>query len=67
MRLYVDGTLRQDSGPLSHKTYVQQATLNGLPSHLHTIQIRIETRAAPQPGDFIQFVQCPPAPGGSRA
>jgi hypothetical protein len=61
-RVYVDGVLLEDSGPISDRIYVREATFHGVSSRLHTIQLRIDTRAAPKPADFIQFAQCPPAP-----
>jgi hypothetical protein len=66
-RVYVDGVLLDDSGPIADRIYVREATFRGASGHLHTVQLRIETRAAPQPGDFIQFAQCPPAPETPRA
>jgi hypothetical protein len=61
-RVFMDGALMEDSGPIYDRIYVREASFPGASSRLHTVQVRIETRAAPNPGDFIQFAQCPPAP-----
>jgi hypothetical protein len=60
VKVYMDGVLLEDSGPLSHRIYVREAWSRGLPSRLHTVQLHIETWAAPQPYDLVQFAQCPP-------
>jgi hypothetical protein len=62
MRVYMDGRLRTDSGPISDRRYAREVTFQGSSSRLHSVQLRIDTRAAPKPADFVQVVQCPPAP-----
>jgi hypothetical protein len=62
VRLYMDGVLGADSGPISDRVYAREAAFKGISRRLHTIQLRIDTRAAPKPADFIQFAQCPAEP-----
>ena len=57
--VYADGVLLEDSGPLSHRAYAREVTFGGTSRRLHTIRIHVETWAAPQPADLIQFAQCP--------
>jgi hypothetical protein len=64
VRVYMDGSLRDDSGPLAHKTYSREVNIDGLSRRRHTVQLRIDTWAAPKPGDIIQFAVCPPVPSG---
>jgi hypothetical protein len=59
IKVYADGVLLEDSGPISDRIYVREVTFKGLSARLHTIQIHVETWGAPQPSDFIQFAQCP--------
>jgi hypothetical protein len=60
VRVYLDGLLRADSGPLSHRIYVREVTFQGLSRRVHAVQLRIDTWAAPQPQDILQLAQCPP-------
>ncbi len=62
IKLYVDGVLREDTGRISNKVFLRQSTLEGVPRRLHTIQLHIETWAAPDPRDLIEFAQCPALP-----
>lgn len=64
VRVYVDGSLREDSGPLSHRIFAREAFFRGGAGRLHTIQLTIDTWAAPQPRPIVQFAQCPREPGG---
>jgi hypothetical protein len=64
VRVYVDGALVEDSGPLSHRIFVREAFFRGRASRLHTIQLTIYTWAAPQPRPIVQFAQCPREPDG---
>jgi hypothetical protein len=63
MRVYIDGSLREDSGAVSAQRYVRETSFPAPGSRLHSVQLRIDTRAAPKPADVVQLVQCPPAPG----
>lgn len=63
VRVYLDGTLREDSGPLSHRIYVREVFLGGIPNRMHTVRLSIDTWAAPKPNDIVQFTPCPAAPG----
>ena len=62
VRVFVDGALREDSGPLSHRVYMDEAKFLGLSRRAYTVQLRVETWAAPQPRDIVQVAQCPPLP-----
>ena len=62
VRVYMDGVLGVDSGPISDRIYAREAAFKGLSRRVHTVQLRIDTRGAPKPADFIQFTQCPPEP-----
>jgi hypothetical protein len=62
MRIYINGSLREDSGAVSARRYVRETSFPASASRLHSVQLRIDTRAAPNPADVVQLVQCPPAP-----
>jgi len=62
VRVYMDGVLGADSGPIWDQVYAREAFFRGRSLNLHTVQLRIDTHAAPDPADFIQFAQCPREP-----
>ncbi len=63
VKLYIDGVLQEDNSPLSTKTFVKQSTFGGVPRKVHAVELHVETWAAPQPKDIIEFAACPAAPG----
>jgi hypothetical protein len=62
VRVYMDGVLGADSGPIADRIYAREAAFKGLARRLHTVQLSIDTRAAPKPSDFVQFARCPAEP-----
>jgi hypothetical protein len=62
IRIYKDGLLLEDTGPLSHRIFVREIFVKGLPNRVHTVQMHVDVWAAPQPADLVQFAQCPPEP-----
>ena len=62
-RVFVNGTVREDSGVLSHRVYERDAVFKVPPSRVYSVQLRLDTWAAPQPRDIVQLAQCPPLPG----
>ena len=67
VRLYADGALLEDSGPISQPAYVRDTTFAGNSLRLHVIQVRVDTLGAPKPEDHVRFVQCPAARDGPLA
>lgn len=67
IRVYRDGVLLEDTGPLSHRIYVREIYFEGMSRRLHTVQMHVDVWAAPQPADLVQFTQCPPAPSEPQA
>jgi hypothetical protein len=62
VKLYIDGVLREDNSPLSTKTFIKESTFGGVGRRVYALQIHVETWAAPQPRDIVEFAQCPAAP-----